>query len=123
MTGMESLVGSVLPIGYIPEGGYLGIPSPESRMIICDGARLDTVAYPKLFSVIGTTYGGPAWRRRIPRRIRRALERHPLTRPRWFRLPDLRSRAIVAYDTPQRRLGIESPFMAVNYVIYHGEEP
>jgi len=64
---------------------YASSSSPPSPWLICDGSIISREEYPRLFSVIGTKYGGDV-------------------NSTMFRLPDLRGRVPFGVDTEQIRL-------------------
>jgi microcystin-dependent protein len=48
-TGICRMIGEIIP--------YAGATSPNTKMLLCDGASLLRGDYPDLFTVIGTAYG------------------------------------------------------------------
>lgn len=64
---------------------YASSSSPPSPWLICDGSMISREEYPRLFSVIGTKYGGDV-------------------NSTMFRLPDLRGRVPFGVDSEQIRL-------------------
>lgn len=58
---------------------YAGSTSPDSRWLVCDGSEVLQSTYPDLYTVVGNTYGSAT--------------------SGYFRLPDLRGRAISGVGT------------------------
>lgn len=54
---------AIMPVGmYVP---YAGATAP-ARWLLCDGSAYSTTAYPKLFAVIGYSYGGSGGNFNVP---------------------------------------------------------
>ena len=61
----KQYVDAVLPIGIIMMFGGAANP-PGGKWALCNGAELESAAYPVLFTVIGSNFGGSAGRFNLP---------------------------------------------------------
>ena len=61
----KQYIDAVMPVGLIMMFGGAGVP-PGGKWAICNGAELQSVDYPALYAVLGTSYGGTAGRFNLP---------------------------------------------------------